>query len=79
MGKIKGQRRYGPQAHRHAVQHFGLVTSMGTVSSQLAVRLPQSIGQIPPRDFSRLSYLPESERCVSAASSTFALSVFSVE
>lgn len=51
MGKTEGQRLSGPQAHRHAVQHFGLVTGLGTVSSQPAVRLPLSIGQIPPRDF----------------------------
>lgn len=51
MGKIKGQRRYGSQAHRRAVQHFGLVTGLGMVSSRPGVRLPRSIGQILPHDF----------------------------
>lgn len=47
----KSQRRSGSQAHRRAVQHFGLVTGLGMVSSRPGVRLPRSIGQILPHDF----------------------------
>lgn len=47
----KSQRRSGSQAHRRVVQHFGLVTGLGTVSSRPGVRLPRSIVQIPPHDF----------------------------
>lgn len=51
MGKAESYRRSGPQIHHRAVQDFGLVNRLGTISSLPGVRLPRSIGQIPPHDF----------------------------
>lgn len=56
MGKAESYRRSGPQIHHRAVQDFGLVNRLGTISSLPGVRLPRSIGQIPPHDFSQISY-----------------------
>ena len=51
MGKTESQRRSGSQAHRHAVQHFGLVTGLGMVSSRPGVRLPGVLAKSFPTIF----------------------------
>lgn len=57
MGKAEGQRLSGPQTDRRPVQEFGLVTGLGTVSYWSGVRLPRSIGQIPPRRFPKSGFV----------------------
>ncbi len=57
MGKAESQRLSVPQTDRRPVQEFGLVTGLGTVSYWSGVRLPRSIGQIPPRRFPKSGFV----------------------